>query len=252
MAGITFLPPLGASGNYAELLMEDLLAEYHQFDHSSEELAWRHEPGLSAVPGTRVEMIDTHPDNRPHSKIIIGRGLLGGHLVSAHPGSDWYDPTAGTRVTFNMGGPVHFDFHTPRTLDFEFRRTLSAPPSNALTDEGEVPGRNTFGILRPAPTIATSIQYIGRESRRWQDGRGILEAPDISIYTIRTDAEAVVALIRKHYYWRGAAPLIAEATGLPVRTISAVLAGDHPHPGPSNGYGSTHTNRRSSTSTRGT
>ncbi len=171
MAGITFLPPPGAPDNYAEVLMEDLLAEYHQFDHSSEELAWRHEPGLSAVPGTRVEMIDTHPDNRPHSKIIIGRGLLGGNLVSAHPGGTWYDPEAGTQVTFNMDGPAPFDYHTLRTLDFEFRRTLSAPPSNALTVDGETPGRNTFGILRPAPTIVTSIQYIGRESRPRRDGR---------------------------------------------------------------------------------
>ncbi len=129
-----------------------------------------------------------------------------------------------------MDGPAHFDYHTLRTLDFEFRRTLSAPPSNALTVEAEAPGRNTFGILRPAPTVVTSIQYIGRESRRWRDGRGILEAPDIKIYTVRTDAEAVVTLIKKHYYWRGAANAIAEATGLPQRTVRAILAGRKPSP----------------------
>ena len=89
-------------------------------------------------------------------------------------------------------------------------------------------GRNTYGLLQPAPTIVTAVQIMGRESRRWRDGRGILNPPDIKVHLTRTDAEAVGVLIRKHYWWRGAAPHIAEKTGLPVRTISRILAGKRP------------------------
>ena len=47
---------------------------------------------------------------------------------------------------------------------------------------------------------------------------------------MRTDPEAVVALIRKYYGWRGAAPIIANATGLPERTVRAILEGRRPSP----------------------
>ena len=104
----------------------------------------------------------------------------------------------------------------------------SAAPSNALTHTGEPVGRNTHGRLTPAPTIVTAVQIIGRESRRWGDGRGILHPPEIKVHLTRTDAEAVVALIRKHYWWWGAAPVIAEKTGLPVRTVSRILNGKKP------------------------
>ena len=43
-----------------------------------------------------------------------------------------------------------------------------------------------------------------------------------------TDPEAVARLIRKHYHWPGAARLIAEKTGLSVRTARAILAGKKP------------------------
>ena len=172
----------------------------------------------------------THPDNRPHSVILVGTGLFGGQFVSAHPDGAWHDPQTGTPVTFNADDPGDLDYQIPRTIDLEFRRTVTGVPANMLTHDGEVPGRNTYGILQPAPTIVTAIQYIGRESRRWGDGRGVLEAPDIKIYTVRTDPEAVVALMRKHYSWRGAAPLIARKTGLPERTVRAILGGRQSSP----------------------
>ena len=74
----------------------------------------------------------------------------------------------------------------------------------------------------------TAVQIIGRESRRWGDGRGILNPPDINTYLTRTDPEGVAELIRKHYWWPGAAPLIADKTGLSVRTVRAILAGKKP------------------------
>jgi len=118
----------------------------------------------------------------------------------------------------------------PWTLDLQLRRNTTATPSNALTHDGHPVGPRTYGLLQPAPTIVTAVQIIGRESRRWGDGRGILNPPEISIYLTRTDPQAVATLIRKHYYWPGAAAKIASQTGLSVRTVSSILAGKAPSP----------------------
>ena len=54
-----------------------------------------------------------------------------------------------------------------------------------------------FGIVdilvSPAATsspFVTAVQIIGRESRQWRDGRGILNPPDIKVHLTRTNAEA--------------------------------------------------------------
>ena len=105
-----------------------------------------------------------------------------------------------------------------------------SPPANAHTHDDQPVGPRTEGLLKPAPTKVTAIDIIGRESRRWGDGRGILTPPQINTYLTRTDSEAAAALIRKHYWWPGAASLIADKTGLSVRTVRAILAGKNPTP----------------------
>lgn len=108
-------------------------------------------------------------------------------------------------------------------------RRTTTPPSNTLDTNGTTPGRNTQGILQPAPTIATATHLIGRESRRHGTGRGILEAPDIKTHLKRTDPEAVVALIRKHHHSDpGAAKRIADLTGLHKKTVRRILEGRPP------------------------
>jgi hypothetical protein len=81
-----------------------------------------------------------------------------------------------------------------------------------------------------APTRVIAVDIIGRESRRWEDGRGILTPPNINTFTTRTDPEGVARLLRKHYHWPGAAQIIADKTGLSVRTVRAILAGKKPSP----------------------
>ena len=71
----------------------------------------------------------------------------------------------------------------------------------------------------------TGIEIIGRESRRWGDGRGSLNPTEINTYLTRTEPKAVVALFLKHYWWRGASVEIAEKTGLPLRTIQRIYEG---------------------------
>jgi len=181
-----------------------------------------------------MEAIRLHPDNIPYSRIAIATSLFGQQLVNADPGSAWYDPETGTPVTFDLdsdgSSDLRLSYQVARTLDLQLRRNTTATPSNALTHDGQTLGPNTYGILQPAPTIVTAVQIIGRESRRWGDGRGILNPPEIYIYLTRTDPEAVAILIRRHYFWPGAAPTIAEQTGLSVRTISSILAGKQPSP----------------------
>ncbi len=235
MHGITYTQPETAPGDWAETLLEGQLEEHLQFgDGLTDATDWRNEIAVSLVAATRIEAIDLHPDNRPYSRIAVATSLFGQQLVSAHPDGDWYDPKAQTPVTFdiNTNDPpgLVLSYQVPRSIDDQIRRNTSATPSNALTHTGELVGRNTYGLLTPAPTIVTAVQIIGRESRRWKDGRGILNPPEIKVHLTRTDAEGVAALVRKHYWWRGAAPLIAEKTGLPVRTVSRILAGKKPAP----------------------
>ena len=235
MHGITYTQPDSAADDWAETLLEEHLEEHLQLgDGLTDATDWRNEIAVSLVAATRIEAIDLHPENRPYSRIAVATSLFGQQLVSAHPDGDWYDPNAQTPVTFDIDAEdprgVTLSYQVPRSIDDQIRRNTTATPSNALTDTGEPVGRNTYGLLTPAPTIVTAVQIIGRESRRWRDGRGILNPPDIKVHLTRTDAEAVVALIRKHYWWRGAAPLIAEKTGLSVRTVSRILAGKKPAP----------------------
>jgi hypothetical protein len=229
MHGITYTQPDTAPDDWAETLLEEHL---QLGGGPTEETNWRNEIAVSLVAATRIEAIDTHPENRPYSKIAVATSLFGQQLISAHPGGDWYDPEAQTPVTFDIDAEdppgLVLSYQVARSIDDQIRRNTTATPSNALTHTGEPVGRNTYGLLTPAPTIVTAVQIIGRESRRWGDGRGILTPPEIKVHLTRTDAEAVVALIRKHYWRRGAAPLIAEKTGLAVRTVSRILNGKKP------------------------
>lgn len=224
--GITFRQPDGAPDDWVEVLMAHHLRVYLGLD-PSEQPAWADEIAISLVAATRVEAIDLHPDNIPYSRIAVATSLFGQQLVAAHPGDDWLEPEAGTPATFIIDRKTDLTlaYQIPRSLDFEIRRNTSAPPANALTHDDQPVGPRTEGILKPAPTAVTAVDIIGRESRRWGDGRGILTPPDINTYATRTDPDGAVALIRKHYWWPGAASLIAKQTGISVRTIRNVLAG---------------------------
>ena len=194
---------------------------------------WSNEIAVSLVPATRVEAIDLHPDNIPYSRIAVATSLFGNQLIAAHPGEDWYDPETGTPATFTLkddADGLGLAYHVARTVDFQIRRNTTAAPANALTHDNKPVGPRTQGLLKPAPTMVTAIDIIGRESRRWGDGRGILTPPKINTYFTRTDPDGVASLLRTHYWWPGAAIPIAEKTGLSVRTVRAIIAGKKPSP----------------------
>jgi hypothetical protein len=233
--GITYQQPDWAPDDFIEVMLEEQLEEHlHIGQGPPARDTWRQEIAISLVAATRMDAIRRHPDNIPYSRIAVATSLFGQQLVNSDPGSTWYDPETGTPVTFHIDSEgsesLPLSYQVPRTLDMQLRRNTTATPSNALTHDGQPVGPRTFGLLQPAPTIVTAVQIIGRESRRWGDGRGILNPPEMNIYLTRTDPEAVAVLIRRHYYWPGAAPMLAEKTGLSVRTISSILAGKRPSP----------------------
>ena len=228
---ITYQQPKGAPEDFVEVLMARHLEEHLQIGKTKESLRWGDEMAVSLVAATRVEAIDLHPDNIPYSRIAVAQSLFGQQLVAAYPGEDWHDPASGTPITLNLNADeLSLAYHDPRSVDFQIRRNTGAAPSNALTHTGEAVGPRTEGLLKPSPTHVTAVDIIGRESRRWEDGRGILTPPSINTYTTRTDPEGVARLIRKHYYWLGAAALIAAKSGLSERTVRAILAGKKPTP----------------------
>lgn len=232
--GITYQRPNNAPENFVTVLMQQHIEEHLQIGQSdSDTEVWSNEIAVSLVVATRVEAIDLHPDNIPYSRIAVATSLFGHQLIAAHPGEDWCDPATGTPATFNLKDDTKglgLSYQVARTLDFQIRRNTTAAPTNALTHDNQHIGPRTEGLLRPAPTMVTAVDIIGRESRRWGDGRGILNPPEINTYLTRTDPEAAAALIRKHYWGPGAARLIAEKTGLSVRTVRAILAGKKPTP----------------------
>jgi len=233
--GITYQQPVDAPDGFIEVMLEEQLEEHLQIGQGSPATdSWRQELAISLVAATRIEAIRLHPNNIPYSRIAVATSLFGQQLVNSDPVSTWYDPETGTPVTFDIdpdsSDALRLSYQVARTLDMQLRRNTAATPSNALTHDGQPVGPRTYGLLQPASTIVTAVQIIGRESRRLGDGRGILNPPDNNIYLARTDPEAVAALIRKHYYWPGAATMIAEKTGLSVRTVSSILAGKPPSP----------------------
>jgi hypothetical protein len=231
--GITYQRPEGAPENFAEVLMQQHLEEHLQIGSDTDTGVWSSEIAVSLVAATRVEAIELHPDNIPYGRIAVAISLFGQQLVSAHPGEDWYDPETSTPVTFTLKDDakgLDLSYQVARTLDFQIRRNTAAAPTNALTHDNQHVGPRTEGLLKPAPTKVTAVDIIGRESRRWGDGRGILDAPEINTYLTRIDPEGAAALIRKHYWWPGAASMIAEKTGLSIRTVSAIFAGKKPSP----------------------
>lgn len=228
--GITYQKPQDAPPDFIEVLLAEHLDEHLQLGAGPDSTnTWKDEIAVSLVPATRMEAINLHPDNIPYSQIEVAESIFGQQLIAAHPRNGAYVTTTGTPVSFNLHGPETEDtdimYQRARSIDFQLRRNTTAPPANALTDDDQPVGRSTYGTLKPAPTHVTGIDVIGRESRRWGDGRGILDPPEINTYITRAEPEAVVALILNHYWWRGASTIIAEKTGLPLRTVQRIYEG---------------------------
>jgi hypothetical protein len=230
--GITYATPDDAPETWFEDLTETLIEEHLQIGQGfPPELDWRKDPAVSLVPATRVEATRLHPQARPNSRLEVATSIFGTQVINSHPAGEWHEPDTGRSVILGTGeSPTEMDYQVPRSYELEVRINFAAAPTHTLTVDSEPVGRRTYGVLRPAPTIATSVQLIGREARRWKDGRGILTPPEVNVYVTSTDAEAVAALVRKHYWWRGAACEIARKTGLTARTVSYILAGGRPSP----------------------
>jgi hypothetical protein len=228
LQGVTFTRPVEAPQNFAEELFALHIAERLNINQPSP--PWRYQTAETLLPVTRPSTARILPGLAAHSHLAIATDLFGNRIIS-HAGNDqrqWYDPDTQQPVTLmaNLATDNPAGLLTvPRTLDLSLRRIAAATQPNALDPNGHPPGRNTRTILHPAPTIATSIQLIGKESRRWRDTRSILTPPETTTYSTRTDPEALIALIRKHFHWRGAPKYIADRTGLPQRTIRAVVNG---------------------------
>lgn len=225
--GITYLPPAGASDEWVEELFAAHLNEYHGYDKQPPD--WRTNTAISAARATRPVMISAHPAAQPGTTLGITRGLLSGQAVAASPQLDeWVNPD--THKPIDLGAEPtpepKSDFHRARSLDLEFRRNIRQSQPNAIEIATSKPaGRNSVGILEPAPTVVTSVRLIGREARRWRDGRATFEPPEIVTYETRTDPDGAVDLLRRCFNFRGAAPKIARATGLPERTVREIMAG---------------------------
>jgi hypothetical protein len=228
LQGVTFTQPADAPEQFAEELFAVHIAERLNINQPSPQ--WRYQTAETLLPVTRPATARILPGLAAHSHVAIATDLFGNRIIS-HAGNEerqWYDPDTQQPVTLSPAllTDIRVGLVTiPRNLDLSLRRLAAATQPNALDPNGDPPGRNTRGILQPAPTIATSIQRIGKESRRWRDTRSILTPPETTTYNTRTDPEQLIALIRKHYHWRGAPGHIAKLTGLPERTIRAILNG---------------------------
>lgn len=129
-------------------------------------------------------------------------------------------PLTGDRVRDSHG-------HIGQTLDYALLRLRISPERTALDTEGIPCGPRTLGPLTPAPTIATSLRLIGKESRGWRDDRNILGTSHYVTYDPPPTADQLAELREKYDYKGGAAQLARDA-GIPQRTAQGFIKGRSP------------------------
>ncbi len=184
--GITQQPPPGLSPETWVAETAGALIT-RQAGLEPQEPPWAWHPAYTIIPTTRPTLVRLHPKACPCSRLAVLASHLGtGRAVTPwHPSldiwkADWRDPETRSSVhLYRAGigaaeGPLGM---LPATYTTVVAKTRRTPERTHLTHQGLPCGPASRGTLQPAPTTATGVALIGKESRRWRDGRGILELP---------------------------------------------------------------------------
>lgn len=209
-----------------------LIARNAEIDASEPE--WLDDPAYIIYTATRPSLLALHPDARPYSKIALWNARLGGgrHVAAWHPGFDPYtaewrnadtqQPSSPLQRDGYAAGPCGFIGDTYRNL---IQRLRTSTDPTAMTTLGAICWPNTRGLIEPSPTTAIGTTLIGKESRRFRDGREL--DPDQLIYTHVDDWPQLIETLRR---LTNQLPLadVAARVGISERTLRRILAGSDP------------------------
>jgi hypothetical protein len=143
------------------------------------ELPASDEPALAVVPTSRPELTDRYQPARPFSRLVVWNIPLVGPVAALwHSGFDpltarWRD-VEGREVRVVLSEGVVLG----ESLGGAIGRAWRSADPGSLDEEGIPANPSTVGILRPAPTIATGVRLIGKESRHLGAGRELLTGPE--------------------------------------------------------------------------
>jgi hypothetical protein len=143
--------------------------------------------------------------------------------------AEWRNPDGGPARPLQPGtgtvtGTGGFIGDTYTTTLSRLRRS---PERTALTHTGNPCATRSRGILHPAPTIATGIALVGKESRRWRDSRNILAPPEHVTYQEADNWPLVLTVLRALADEVGHGALARQA-GISPRTLRYLLTGRSP------------------------
>ena len=233
--GLTHIPPTGSDPDtWVAEAVAPLLAR--QAGITPIEPSWYTDPAISLVAATRPRIANTH-HAWPYSKLAVWNPMLGnGRAITRwHPtldpyAADWEDDQGvGGRVAIR---PADLAAPSPSALigdtyQTAVARTRRSIEHTALGPDDRPCGSRTRGVLRPAPTQATGIAIIGKESRRWRDGRNLIGEPEHTTY-IKADDWPLLRARLERLAERIGQRALAKAIGIGERTLRYLIAGRSP------------------------
>lgn len=235
--GITQKRPDGAPEGWVEKAFAYQLSQHYGID--CDRPPWLDEPAVTLIPASRLEAIELDPNLRPYSTIAIVQDLYGNQATTAWcreasvEDLEWtIRGTDETAVVVRPGDPIPDGkgrLHVVRTIDRSLRRLTESPQRRAIGPDGFLCRNDTTGRLEPGPTIGTGLILIGKESRRWRDGRGVLIEAQYVRYEPEPDWDQVRRDLLRIDSERLPA-LISEVIGIPRRTVQYFLDGRSPGP----------------------
>lgn len=235
--GVTHKRPDGAPDDWVEQAFAQQLGLHYGIE--SHRPVWLDQPAVTLIPASRIDMIKLDTGLRPYSLIAIIQDLFGNQAIAAWhrdaqiSGLQWTLRKTGEPVTIrttkNFMASGEGKVHVARTIDMTLRRLAASPQNRALATDGFQCRTDTYGLLEPAPTVGKGIMLIGKESRRWGDGRGTLFEAEYLVYEPKPDWDALRRRLLVRFGDRSVATRWLHArTGIPERTLRYFMAGRHP------------------------
>jgi len=234
--GVTQKRPDGAPDDWVEQAFAHQLSLHYGIE--SDRPVWLDQPAVTLIPASRIDMIELDTDLRPYSLIAIIQDLFGNQAIAAwHQHAQishlqWTTRKTGEpviiRTAANAMAKGEGQVHVARTLDMTLRRLAASPQSRALATDGFPCRTDTYGLLEPAPTLGQGTMLIGKESRRWGDGRGSLFEAEYLVYEPTPNWASIRRALRAKFESDSIVDTVSRATGIPKRTVRYFLKGRDP------------------------
>jgi hypothetical protein len=140
-------------------------------------------PAYTIIPASFKELLELHPGLHPFAPLAVARIPIVGQVTAVwRPGFDpieaaWKDREGREIQPFPLNRPP-----IGETIGHVLQRIWRTVDRGLIGEDGEACGPNKEGVVEYGPTIGARMVGIGKESRRFGIGRGLLFAPDTAAY----------------------------------------------------------------------